>query len=232
MLGERVQQPAADDVERCARWLHDLERTRDLIAPLTGVDETACPDAALVRRFVDGLRGEMIAFREIVEGAAEVAALNADQLERIAANTADQSTVVERTASAIAESDQGAAHVAKMTDGLRALTGTLAGSTTQHDGGIDRVLGALTHLVSTVETAAGFAGAMESGSGEIRAFLDQLRRIARQARLLAINAAIEAAHLGQSGGGFVLVAPGGEQLPATPPGSARHVARSQRATHR
>jgi methyl-accepting chemotaxis protein len=68
------------------------------------------------------------------------------------------------------------------------------------------VLERLEALASTVETAASFAGGIHGGSAGIAAFLEQLRRIARQARVLAINAAIEAAHLGDSGKGFVIVA--------------------------
>ncbi|HWT06115.1 MAG TPA: hypothetical protein VN224_10195, partial [Xanthomonadales bacterium] len=113
MVGELALQPRSGDVERCAGWLRDLETSRDLVRPLTGVDERAFPAAAVLRRFVGGLRSEMLDFRTIVEAAAEVAALNADQLDRIVANTAEQSSVVERAAAAIAEIDQGAAHVAR-----------------------------------------------------------------------------------------------------------------------
>src|ERR1700681_3464653 len=210
--------------ERCVAWLRERERTRNLTEPLTGIDEAACPDATVARRYVDELRAEMFDFREIVQGAAEAAALNAEQLARIVANTAEQSAVVERTASAIAEIDQAAAHVAETPEGVRTLTGTLADSTTRYDSGIDAVLTGLTNLVTTVEAAAAFATAMDSGSREIVAFLEQLRRIARQARLLAINAAIEAAHLGDNGRGFVIVATEVKQLAASTAESAANVA--------
>ena len=231
MVGELALPPGAEDVARCTAWLHDLEKSRDLVRPLTGVDDRAFPAAALLRHFVDGLRSEMLDFRAIVEAAAEVAALNADQLDRVVANTAEQSAVVEQTAAAIAEIDQGAAHVAQTTESLRALTGTLADSTTQYDSGIDSVLTALTDLVSTVDAAAAFASAMESGSSEIRSFLDQLRRIARQARLLAINAAIEAAHLGDAGRGFVIVAGEVKQLAGSTADSAANVAGIEKELH-
>ncbi|HEY6237101.1 MAG TPA: methyl-accepting chemotaxis protein, partial [Candidatus Elarobacter sp.] len=231
MVGELVLQARAGDADRCAAWLRDLADSRDLIRPLTGVDERAFPAATVLRRYVDGLRAEMLDFRAIIEAAAEVAALNADQLDRIVANTAEQSAVVEQTAAALAEIDQGAAHVAQTAESLRALTGTLADSTTRYDSGIDSVLAALTHLVSTVEAAAAFASAMESGSSEIRSFLDQLRRIARQARLLAINAAIEAAHLGDVGRGFVIVAGEIKQLAASTAESATNVAGIEKELH-
>ncbi len=231
MVGELSLEARAGDLERCAAWLRELAESRDLVRPLAGVDERAFPAAAGLRRYVGGLRAEMLDFRAIVEAAAEVAALNADQLDRIVANTSEQSTVVERTAAAIAEIDRGAAHVAQTAESLRTLTRTLAESTTRYDSGIDSVLTALTELVSTVEAAAAFAAAMESGSSEIRSFLDQLRRIARQARLLAINAAIEAAHLGDVGRGFVIVASEVKQLAASTADSATNVAGIEKELH-
>ena len=231
MVEDIALQPRVGDIERCGAWLRDLESSRDLTRPLTGLDERAFPAAAALRRYVDGLRSEMLDFRTIVEAAAEVAALNADQLDRVVANTAEQSAVVEQTAAAIAEIDQGAAHVAQTTESLRALTGTLASSTTEFDSGIDSVLTALTNLVSTVDAAAAFASAMDSGSSDIRSFLDQLHRIARQARLLAINAAIEAAHLGDVGRGFVIVASEVKQLAGSTADSAASVAGIEKELH-
>ena len=233
MVGERAPGLELDDSHerRCVAWLLELERSRDLTMPLTGVDDAVFPAAAPLRHYVESLRAEMLDFREIVEAAAESAALNAGQLERIVANTAEQSTVVERAAAAIAEIDQGAAHVARVTDDLRTLTGTLAESTTQYDSGIDSVLTALTNLVATVEGAAAFATAMDGGSREIRTFLDQLRRIARQARLLAINAAIEAAHLGEKGHGFVIVADEVKKLAASTSDSATSVVAIEKELH-
>ena len=225
------QSPQLDTVERCALWLEDLSRRRDLTVPLTGVDAAEFPHADLLRRFVAGLSDEMLDFRAVVESAAEVAALNAGQLERVVANTAEQSSVVDRTASAIAEIDQGAAHVAGTTESLRSLTRTLTDSTSRYDDGIDSVITALANLVTTVEGAAAFAGAMESGAADILRFLDQLRRIARQARLLGINAAIEAAHFGDDGHGFVIVADEVKKLASSTAESAANVEKIERELH-
>ena len=60
--------------ERCALWLEDLARSRDLTSPLRGVDEALFPLAATLRRFVAELSDEMLDFRAVVEAAAKVAA--------------------------------------------------------------------------------------------------------------------------------------------------------------
>lgn len=221
-----MAEPAAQidaGVERCALWLEDLARTRDLTAALPGFEHAAPPVAAAVRRFVAQLSDEMLEFRAIVESAANVAALNAGQLDRIVVNTAEQSAVVERTAAAIAEIDQGAAHVAATSESLRDLTAKLGDSTSRYDGGVEALVAALRNLVTTVEGSAAFAASMESGASDIRAFLEHLRRIARQARLLGINAAIEAAHLGDDGHGFVIVADEVKKLASSTADSAAGV---------
>ncbi len=226
---ERFPDAAVADVDGVRAWLAEIERTRDLTLPLGAAGGT--PEAALAQRFVDALRDEMAGFREIVEAAAEAAALNAQQLDAIAGTTAEHSAVVEQTAAAIAEIDRGAAHVADTAEALRAQAGTMADSTSRYDSGIDQVLSRLEAVAAAVEAAAAFAGAMDSGSAQISNFLDRLRRIARQAGLLAINAAIEAAHLGERGRGFDIVASEVKKLAASTDESAANVKTIERELH-
>ena len=227
---ETIPGAPVSDEGRVAAWLRELERTRDLaLAPPAIHGDDA--EAALARRFVDALRAEMAAFREIVEAAAEAAAVNARQLDAVAATTAEHSAVVEQTAAAITEIDRGAAHVADTAEALRAQASGMAESTSRYDAGIEEVLGRLESVAASVEGAAAFASAMDQGSGEISDFLDRLRRIARQAGLLAINAAIEAAHLGERGRGFDIVAGEVKKLAASTEESAANVKTIERELH-
>lgn len=215
---ERLASPRAEDAAPAAAWLREIARTRDLTARFDGMD------AEPLNRFVAGLRGEMLDFRAIVEAAAETAALNGEQLTSIVRSTAEQHADLQRNAQAVAEIDAGAASVARTTHELRELSGALTGAAGAYDGGIGAVLAGLNALAESVEETGAFASAMESGSSRIRGFVDELRRIARQARLLSINAAIEAAHLGDAGKGFVIVAGEVKRLAESTAGSSADVA--------
>lgn len=201
-------------------WLDRMAASRDLTEPPPRLEHDY---GAALQRFVDGLRAEMLGYREIVEGAERTAELNARQLAEVVANTVEQRALVERAAAAIAEIDRGAAHVAATASSLGAATRELAASTTRYDEGIGEVLVRLDALAGTVESAATFAASMDAGSGDVSGFLERLQRIARQARLLGINAAIEAAHLGDAGRGFVIVASEVKKLATSTADSARDV---------
>jgi methyl-accepting chemotaxis protein len=219
-----------EDDEVLARWLDEVARRRDftLAPPTVGF---AVADRAILQRFVDGLRHELLDYRAIVDAAAENVERNARQLGGIVASTAEQTAVVERTTTAIAEIDRGAAHVADTAAALRALTRTVAESTSSYDDGIVEVLARLDELATTVDATATFATTAERGTAGVQAFLERLRRIARQARLLGINAAIEAAHLGEGGRGFVIVADEVKRLAVSTSASAGDVALIERELH-
>jgi methyl-accepting chemotaxis protein len=67
-------------------------------------------------------------------------------------------------------------------------------------------VGALDTLASAVGDNAGELSALASSSGEIRSFVLLVRKMARQSKLLALNAAMEAARAGEQGSGFAVVA--------------------------
>jgi methyl-accepting chemotaxis protein len=217
-------------VAQGAAWLQRLARTRDLTQPRLGFDLDP-GDAAVLDRLVASLCREMLDFRDIVEAAVETASLNAEQLAEIVANTAEQSAVVEQAAAAISEIDRGAAHVAETTEHLHSLTTTMSESAERYDAGTTTVLAELNALGASVEEAAAFAASMERGARGIAAFLEQLRSIARQATLLGINAAIEAAHLGDTGKGFVIVAQEVRSLANSTADSARNVGAIEKEFH-
>jgi methyl-accepting chemotaxis protein len=116
----------------------------------------------------------------------------AESTAKVDAKLSEQAVGVERTAAAATELSAGAESVAlnieraaSFTDGLATLTGTGQGA------------------AKALEAAM---GKIQEGSAGIGEIVEAMNQFAERTNLLAMNAAIEAAHSGQSGRGFAIIA--------------------------
>jgi len=132
------------------------------------------------------------------------------QLDEISNNSlrdmTRQSERMELMATAINEITYGVQDVAQ---NANAAAGEVEKANQGADNGraqVDRTIGEINQLSSSVSTAVEHMETLSSDAQEITSVLDVIRNIAEQTNLLALNAAIEAARAGEMGRGFAVVA--------------------------
>ena len=146
---------------------------------------------------------------EITAGAEEMAAA-AGEMAHTASDLSEQATGMAGTIGALARSagelkglatalDEGAHEGVVRNNALRALA-------EENRAGLDTSAVSLDTLVVDVNASATAVEALSEASLEIRSFVTLVRKLARQSKLLALNAAMEAARAGVQGEGFAVVA--------------------------
>ncbi len=146
---------------------------------------------------------------EITAGAEEMAAA-AGEMAHTASDLSEQATGMAGTIGALAASagelkglatalDAGAHEGVLRNTALRTLA-------EENRAGLDTSAMSLDTLVVDINASATAVEALSEASLEIRSFVTLVRKLARQSKLLALNAAMEAARAGVQGEGFAVVA--------------------------
>lgn len=115
----------------------------------------------------------------------------------------------EDAASMAAAVDLMSASILKVSDQageVDAMTKSSMERTAEGNESLSRMIGEITQAQATVEEIAGSVAEFISATVKITGMTQQVREIAEQTNLLALNAAIEAARAGEQGRGFAVVA--------------------------
>lgn len=166
------------------------------------IGQTAKAFNALVEGF-QKIVGQVHGYADQVSGSATALASNAEQVEdssrRQSEDAANAAGLVERMSGSIASVADSANEVSQLSQ--ESLQRAQHGQQS-----LDEMMGEIAQVEDAVKQMAGSVEAFVKSTQTITSMTQQVRDIAEQTNLLALNAAIEAARAGEQGRGFAVVA--------------------------
>jgi methyl-accepting chemotaxis protein len=183
-------------------WLAAIQERRDFTLSAPALDG----DLGALQTLLDTLSTEFGDLAAVVAGARDAARRNADNLRNVVRAANEQDATARTSAEASAQAGEGATRMADAIVDLRGLVETAAASASAADTNLRLIDATLAQLAQRLSDGDAPIGRMARASAGITEFVATLARLSRHAQLLAVNASIEAAHLGDAGARFAIVA--------------------------
>lgn len=179
---------------------------RELAEAMNGTADSLARAVAVANTTADDVASSARDLANVTEQISASAAQMASSMTEVSSGAESQvrqlKSVDEALRSIRANADEMRAGSGEVTQ----LAGSIGESARSRRAEIERALGILHSVRTTVQEAAGEVVALNHTAEDINRFVATVSRIAEQTDLLALNAAIEAARAGNAGRGFAVVA--------------------------